>query len=49
MIKGNDVTNPIEKHPMDFYQEVVFTAKIWQQYPSVTNDKEICQSHVIMS
>ena len=30
--KGNDVTTPTEKCPMDFYQ-VVFTAQIWYQQP----------------
>ena len=33
---------------MDFYQGVVFTAKIDNSSPSVTKDKEICQSQVIM-
>ena len=28
MIKGNDFTNPVEKHPMNIYQGVVFTTQI---------------------
>ena len=39
---------PMEKCPMDFYQGVVFTSQIWYSSPSVTRDKEICQSQVIM-
>ena len=29
MIKSNDLTKPMEKHPMNFYQGVVFTTQIW--------------------
>ena len=46
LCKDNNVImliTPMEKRPMDFHQQVVFTAKFENSSPSVTRDKEICQ------
>ena len=40
--KGNDVISPMEKCPMDFYQELFLLSEFDKSSPSVTQDQEIC-------
>ena len=42
------ILTPIEKCPMDSIKELFLQPKFDNSSPSVTRDKEICQSHIIM-